>query len=158
MIDIDRLLEILTPERRPIQSLWRELGETPRAFTNLLETHRDELAVRGVQLHEATVSQVDAASILVHGKYYTSISRPARETIAVGLVKKHLHTMTADELTEVRRYIATLDTPAQAAEPTYQRQRTKDGRCYWYAMWRDDTGKQHKKYSGKAHPTTGELA
>ena len=75
---IELLLELLSPDRQSVATLYRRLGWSRQVFERLIGQERLRLAQLGVQLHVATK---DAASsrreqyITVDGMRYSALSR-----------------------------------------------------------------------------------
>ena len=75
---LDLLLELLSPDRQSVATLYRRLGWSRQAFEHLIGQERLRLAQFGVRLHVATK---DAASsrreqyITVDGMRYSALSR-----------------------------------------------------------------------------------
>lgn len=163
MTTINDLINLLSTERTPVQKLWKALDLTPRGFKALCETHRDDLAIAGVQLHSATHSQTDSKtkSIAINGEYIQALSKP--ESGVVAYIAKYLGTMhaTADELAQIRAKIDQLAAQlapshlandlAKAPHITYRQEKVGANGPYWYAYWREN-GKLRKKYIGKERP------
>jgi len=80
---IDLLLELLSPDRQTVATLYRRLGWSRQVFERLIQQERLRLAQLGVQLHVATK---DAASsrreqyITVDGMRYSALSRDPPQT------------------------------------------------------------------------------
>lgn len=122
MSSIDELIKLLGTEPKPVKVLWKTLGLTRRAFSALCETHRNDIATAGIQLHSATHAQTDnkALCVMIEGAYIQALSRPESDVVAY--IGKYLDTMhaTSDELSRIRAKIdqiaaqvATEQTPHQ---------------------------------------------
>jgi hypothetical protein len=80
---IELLIELLSPDRQRVATLYRRLGWSRQVFEQLIGQERQRLAQLGVQLHVATK---DAASgrreryITVDGMRYSALSRDPPQT------------------------------------------------------------------------------
>jgi hypothetical protein len=72
------LVAALSATREPVAAIYRRLGWSRRVFEQVVQTHREQLALAGVRLHVATK---DAASgrreqyITIDGIRYSALSR-----------------------------------------------------------------------------------